>query len=366
MSRWLLAVVVFGFACAPLRAADPKPLWEVDTCADPKHRTMVVWVGFSPDGKTLVAQVEDGSLENVSNRLIVWDFATRKEKFNVGVGTSNRFHWNKRANAFTKAGTVLVAGKVPTELRLTDGVVTTKEMKEKPVAVWTNPATPEALWLLQQGPAEEFRLVLARGKMPAFEIDLKKGPPEEKWLQTPWKQDAEEPFQAFTANQDNTRLAVSKRYATHALRLYTIAVSDGLKLSEVAAVPNAHKGSINKIQFSPDSKILATGGEDSTVCLWNVEKAGKDWKPRATLSLGRGTVSWLAFSPDGRTLVAATWDKALANLFFIDPTAEKIIASYRLDGQPMSVAFSPDGKTLVTGSYTGRIQVWNAEALRNP
>ena len=111
---------------------------------------------------------------------------------------------------------------------------------------------------------------------------------------------------------------------------------------------------------------FATGGGDGNVCLWEVTKAGKDWKPRAAASAGNWTVVAIAFSPDGRTLVAGTTGaKQWPNLFVIDVTAGKALVSYRLGNAVTSVAFSPDSKVLVTGNNLGLIQAWDAEALRN-
>jgi WD40 repeat protein len=237
--------------------------------------------------------------------------------------------------------------------------------KIQPVAVWANPNAQEALWLLTRPPFFD-NYALALGKMPGFGARPEKQP-DEKWLRASWKQIDGEITHGFAASPDNTRFAVGKRDSPVALVLYTVAVAEELKLTEVAAVANPHKGNISKIQFSPDGKTLATGSEDSTVCLWDVEKAGKDWKPRAKSPLGWGTVGSLAFSPDGLTLAVGTWDKGRANLYFFDVASGKAVASYRLGGQLMSVAFSPDGKTLVTGDFaTGRIKLWNAGALRNP
>src|SRR5262249_5001696 len=96
------------------------------------------------------------------------------------------------------------------------------------------------------------------------------------------------------------------------LGLYAIVASDDplteFKLTETVMVPASHRGRISAMPFSPDGKILATGSEDSSIGLWDVTKVGKDWKPFATIAAGQFAVWCLAFSPDGRTLVAGTSD----------------------------------------------------------
>ena len=66
---------------------------------------------------------------------------------------------------------------------------------------------------------------------------------------------------------------------------------------------HGHEKAITQVVFRPHGKgMFATGGWDGTLRLWNLESA----KPVATLGQGlfRGTVTGVAFSPDGQTLAA--------------------------------------------------------------
>lgn len=59
--RTLFGLVTTLFVLAPVRAADPTPLWEIDTATPGRTSFQVQWVGFSPDGKQLAARFIAGS-----------------------------------------------------------------------------------------------------------------------------------------------------------------------------------------------------------------------------------------------------------------------------------------------------------------
>ena len=81
---------------------------------------------------------------------------------------------------------------------------------------------------------------------------------------------------------------------------------------------------------------------------------------RERLVLGHaGPVSSAAFSPDGKRIVTASWDKT-ARIW--DAATGKPIGDPLTghDGVVMSAAFSPDGKRIVTASEDKTARIWDA------
>ncbi|MFI8437894.1 WD40 repeat domain-containing protein [Streptomyces sp. NPDC079020] len=121
-----------------------------------------------------------------------------------------------------------------------------------------------------------------------------------------------------------------------------------------------HPAEVHAAAFSPDGRLLATGGKGGYVRLWEAE-----WNASgalATLRAGAllvghvGLVGELAFRPDGRILASASRD-GTAQLW--DPaTGDPTITLAGHVGEVHSVAFSPDGQTIATAGNDGSARLW--------
>ena len=131
------------------------------------------------------------------------------------------------------------------------------------------------------------------------------------------------------------------------------------------------------IAYSPDGKILASGGRDNTIRLFDaasgkeirrlIGHAPRTFSPPAdpgnpldllVTATGEGGVNSVAFSPDGKTLASGGWDDTV-RLWDVQ-TGKQIRKIDAHKAMVAHVVFSPDGKVLASrGGLDGTVRLWD-------
>ena len=207
---------------------------------------------------------------------------------------------------------------------------------------------------------------------------------------------SEGPVNAIAYSRSTNRIAVA---AGNSIYIYDASTY------EKQMVFTEHTDSVLAIAFSPNGKLLVSGGSDKTVRLWHVDTG----KLRRTREEHKAPVNTVAFSPDGKrfwsgssendtvrswhTRDGGRWSSQTSprtNLTFI-----AIACSYKgatvakvFDGTPSEcfiervgshwhvvsghtdpvsvLTLYEDGKTVATGSTDKTIEVWNVANINKP
>ncbi len=123
---------------------------------------------------------------------------------------------------------------------------------------------------------------------------------------------------------------------------------------------------VSAVAFSPDGRTLAAGSYNGTVRLWDVSDPARSRVLSQPLTHTL-TVYSLAFSPDGRILADGDADGILWLWDVSDPAHPRVLSKPEASGLPIfSVAFSPDGRTLAFGGIDGTILLWDVSDPLHP
>ncbi len=129
-------------------------------------------------------------------------------------------------------------------------------------------------------------------------------------------------------------------------------LADGAK---IATRPLTGQIAGSAVALSPDGAIIATGGGDGNVRLWDAVTLQEIGAP---MSSDLQPVDAVAFSPDGTTVAAASSD---GNVQLWDASTEQEVGTAMLAGSAAvkALAFSPDGDVLATGGEDGTARLWD-------
>jgi hypothetical protein len=122
----------------------------------------------------------------------------------------------------------------------------------------------------------------------------------------------------------------------------------------------AHADAIYAMTFSPDGKTLATAGYDRVIHLWDADAPTPFAAPRLTLKDHSDAVYGLAFHPDGKLLASVSADRAVK--VWDAATGKRLYTLGDPTDWVYAVAWSPDKKHLAAAGADRSVRVWAADA----
>ncbi len=312
-------------------------LWDPATLVErASHQTGAVWVrslALSPDGHTVATGSHDGTVK-------LWDWVADRERtvFDKSIGVAYKNQGGPvTAIAFAPDGKTL-AWICTAELQMWD----LETMKERAsFSLRFNGAYPGSLSFSPDGH------VLAAGCGGLEEV-----PASVKF----WDAHTGQSLGIIRGHAGKHLAAV---FAPDG-RTLAFGSSDGLvEVWDMAGNPEratvqAYPDGVWSVAFAPDGKTLAStcgewwkkwqGKEPPTLKLWDPATA----RERLALRGHDGYATAVAFSPDGKTLASAGWDRTVK---LWDVVEDRERATLRGHTDPIwCMAFAPDGRTLATGS----------------
>lgn len=178
-------------------------------------------------------------------------------------------------------------------------------------------------------------------------------------------------------DQDNPEIKMLRSFDLGTRIVYSASLSPDGKLIAIAGEDlrifeiesghllwkiEGHEKSVQAVAFSPDQKLIVTGGGDSAVRVWESDTGQllkEMWGHGGRYS---AYVRCVAFSPDGETVASGGDDATVRVWDVVSGMGTGVYSGH--EAMVRCVAFSPDGLTILSGSALGVTLYWDMESHR--
>ena len=118
-----------------------------------------------------------------------------------------------------------------------------------------------------------------------------------------------------------------------------------------------HDAAVNVAKFSKSGKLLATGGDDAQILIWDIENLKINNFSPIVLSSHTAKIVDIDFSRDEKEIASAGWDHTIKIWDIETGQLKKSIIGH--EGPVNAVNFTADGKKLFSAGYDGTIRLWD-------
>jgi WD40 repeat protein len=258
-------------------------------------------------------------------------------------------------------------GIPPAETSQTAPTTKTNRRKFLEVTLPTTAVPPRGV--IGKGQPSRLELILPVGPLPP--VTALTFSPDGRWLVSGvyglvvvWDLQAGQPLQGLTNllgavndlkfSPDGKLLAVAggQPSARGELRLFDTATW------QLKATLGGHADVVFGVAFSPDGKKLASASFDKTVRVWDVATG----KGLLTFTDHSDFVYGVAFTPDGKWLISCSKDKSLKR--FDATTGEADLTFSGSNEDVTTVVIHPQGQRVVSASLDGNLSLWETTSAQ--
>jgi WD40 repeat protein len=315
---------------------------------------------FFPDGQRLLTATKDGGLQ-------VWDLASRRR-----IGIMSGHAGFTQAVAFSPDGKMLATGNYDRTVKVwsattgallrtikghggainsvawSDGSHLITGSADATVKGWSLSLKEEPILPAEKTKAYFATTFTSTGELVALGVTLSNQ--VKLWNLTTGRE--------MTQLDENGDRLVCATFSPDEKLLATGGMDNLIRLRDVGtgrvvSVLRGHTSYVYATAFSPDGGSLVSGGKDQTIRLWNTATGQQIAQLESDVQN-----SWFAaFSPNGKYLASASSDGSVK---LWELSTQRILHTLHGHTEKVSaIAFSPDGQRLITGSYDSSIRLWD-------